>query len=210
MYEQLVAEYLAYELPEYVRRSDVLGGLPVPARRNLITTLIGVRRCGKTFHLFQLMDDLARSGVPRELMLYFPFDDDRLGELDELTASRVLDAYYALVPAAAQGCYLFFDEIQDVPNWASFARRVAEQNDVTLVLTGSSSKLLSLDIPTRLRGRSLAAEVWPLDFAEFCSFHGRDVRPAGPVFTAREGEAFSQAIRGYLEIGCFPDRKSVV
>ena len=121
MYEQLVAEYLAYELPTYVRRRDALGELPVPARRNIITTLIGVRRCGKTFRLFQLMDDLARSGVPRELMLYFPFDDDRLSEPDELTASRVLDAYYALVPAAARGCYLFFDEIQDIPNWASFA-----------------------------------------------------------------------------------------
>ena len=204
MYEQLVAEYLAYELPPYVRRRGAAGELPAPARRNIITTLIGVRRCGKTFHLFQLMDDLARSGVPRELMLYFPFDDDRLGELDELTASRVLDAYYALVPGAARGCYLFFDEIQDVPNWASFARRVAEQNDVTLVLTGSSSKLLSLDIPTKLRGRSLATEVWPLDFAEFCSFHERDARPAGPVFTAREGEALSQAFRSYLDVGGFP------
>ncbi|MGQ5425469.1 ATP-binding protein [Thermophilibacter sp. ZX-H3] len=204
MYEQLVAEYLAYELPTYVRRRDALGELPAPARRNIITTLIGVRRCGKTFRLFQLMDDLARSGVPRELMLYFPFDDDRLGELDELTASRVLDAYYALVPAAAQGCYLFFDEIQDIPNWASFARRVAEQNDVTLVLTGSSSKLLSLDIPTRLRGRSLATEVWPLDFAEFCSFHGWDALPSGQIFTTRDAAALSQAFLSYLDIGGFP------
>lgn len=204
MYEQLVAEYLAYELPPYVRRREAVGELPVPARRNLITTIIGVRRCGKTFHLFQAMDELARSGVPRELMLYFPFDDDRLGELDELTASRVLDAYYALVPRAMRGCYLFFDEIQDVPNWASFARRVAEQNDVTLVLTGSSSKLLSLDIPTRLRGRSLATEVWPLDFAEYCSFHDVAARPTGPVFLSREGEALSQAFRGYLDLGGFP------
>ena len=204
MYEQLVAEYLAYELPPYVRRREAVGELPVPARRNLITTIIGVRRCGKTFHLFQAMDELARSGVPRELMLYFPFDDDRLGELDELTASRVLDAYYALVPRAVRGCYLFFDEIQDVPNWASFARRVAEQNDVTLVLTGSSSKLLSLDIPTRLRGRSLATEVWPLDFAEYCSFHDVAARPMGPVYLSREEEALSQAFRGYLDLGGFP------
>ena len=204
MYEQLVAEYLAYELPPYVRRREAVGELPVPARRNLITTIIGVRRCGKTFHLFQAMDELARSGVPRDLMLYFPFDDDRLGELDELTASRVLNAYYALVPRAVRGCYLFFDEIQDVPNWASFARRVAEQNDVTLVLTGSSSKLLSLDIPTRLRGRSLATEVWPLDFAEYCSFHDVAARPMGPVYLSREEEALSQAFRGYLDLGGFP------
>lgn len=204
MYEQLVAEYLAFELPPFVSRKAVIESLPVPARRDLITAIIGVRRCGKTFHLFQLMDALARSGVPRELMLYFPFDDDRLGELDELTASRVLDAYYALVPQAQHGCYLFFDEVQDVPGWASFARRVAEQNDVTLVLTGSSSMLLSLDIPTKLRGRSLATEVWPLSFAEFCSFQGVRVAPCGPARTPHEETALSQAFRGYLDVGGFP------
>ena len=204
MYEQLVAEYLAYELPPYVVRRGAVGQLPTPRKRNLITTIIGVRRCGKTFYLFQLMDELMRAGVSRELMLYFPFDDDRLGELDALTASRVLDAYYAMVPQAAQGCYLFLDEVQDVPNWASFARRVAEQYDVTLVLTGSSSKLLSLDIPTKLRGRSLATEVWPLDFAEFCSFHDVAVAPFSPALTTREAEALSLAFRDYLDVGGFP------
>ena len=204
MYEQLVAEYLAYELPSYVPRRNVVGPLPTPKKRNLITAVIGVRRCGKTFTLFQLMDELTRAGVPRELMLYFPFDDDRLGELDELTASRVFDAYLAMIPRATKGCYLFLDEVQDVPGWAACARRVAEQNDVTLVLTGSSSKLLSLDIPTRLRGRSLATEVWPLDFAEYCLFHDVPSRPFGPVRTSREEAALSQALLGYLDVGGFP------
>ena len=204
MYEQLVAEYLAYDLPSYVPRRGVVGPLPAPRKRNLITSIIGVRRCGKTFTLFQLMDELTRAGVPRELMLYFPFDDDRLGELDELTASRVLNAYLAMVPQATKGCYLFFDEVQDVPNWASFARRVAEQYDATVVLTGSSSKLLSLDIPTKLRGRSLSTEVWPLSFAEYCAFHDVATSSSRSALTLREEEVCSLAFREYLDVGGFP------
>ena len=204
MYESLVAEYLRYELPPYVPRKRLSVALPAPRQRNTITSIIGVRRCGKTFHLFQLMDELEKAGVPRELMLYFPFDDDRLGEPDALTASRVLDAYYALVPAAEEGCYLFFDEIQEIPNWDSFVRRVAEQNRTTLVLTGSSSRLLSTDIPTKLRGRSIAAEVWPLDFREFCDFNGVAVRSVNGAFAPRGAAALSRAFLSYLDKGGFP------
>ena len=117
MYESLVAEYLGFQIPTFIPRKSLLKQLPKPKQRNMITTLIGVRRCGKTFHLFQTMSELLRAGIPRNRLFYFPFDDDRLGELDGLTASKVLDAYYALVPDAIEGCYLFFDEIQDMPNW---------------------------------------------------------------------------------------------
>lgn len=204
MYESLVTEYLEYELPAYVPRKPVVGSLPTPQRRNMITTLIGVRRCGKTFHLFQLMDGLVKNGLPRSLAFYFPFDDDRLGEPDAGTAASVLDAYYALVPEAENGCYLFFDEIQEMPGWDLFVRRVAEQNNVTLVLTGSSSRLLSTDIPTRLRGRSLATEVWPLDFAEFCDFHRVDTRSSRGVYSSRKAAALSRAFDSYLDVGGFP------
>lgn len=204
MYESLVTEYLSYELPPLVERASILGELPEPRQRNLITTLIGVRRCGKTFYLFQTMTELLRRGVPRERMLYFAFDDDRLGDLDGLTASRVLDAYYALVPDAADGCYLFFDEIQDVPNWAAFARRVSEQYNVTMVLTGSSSKLLASDIPTKLRGRSLSHEVWPLSFGEFCRFSDVGAGREGGACEPREAALLARVFRRYLDVGGFP------
>ena len=53
MYENLVAEYLEYELPPYITRERAIPSLPSPQRRNLITTLIGVRRCGKTTCFFR-------------------------------------------------------------------------------------------------------------------------------------------------------------
>lgn len=204
MYESLVAEYLGFQTPAFVPRTSLLKQLPKPKQRNMITTLIGVRRCGKTFRLFQVMGELLQAGVPRNRLFYFPFDDDRLGELDGLTASKVLDAYYALVPDAIKGCYLLFDEIQDVPNWEAFARRVAEQYNVTMVLTGSSSKLLSSDIPTKLRGRALAYEVWPLGFSEFCTFSSIETRCIGGAYEPRSAAALAHAFQRYLDVGGFP------
>ena len=204
MFESLVAEYLEHELPSYSPRRIKLDRLPSPQKNNLITSIIGVRRCGKTYSLFQTIDSLVRSGVSRKRIFYFPFDDDRLGDLTPETAPKVLDAYYALVPEAQNGCYLLFDEIQDVPNWAAFVRRVAEQNKVTLVITGSSSKLLSTDIPTKLRGRSLPLEIWPLSFQEYCDFNGVDAHTTTGTFTSIRSGALARAFLSYLEIGGFP------
>lgn len=204
MFESLVAEYLEYKLPPYIARNRRSPALPKPQRRNLILSIIGVRRCGKTYYQFQLMDELVKAGVPRRLVFYFPFDDDRLGYLTEATASEVLDAYFKLVPEAEKGCYLFFDEIQDLPGWEGFVRRVAEQCDVTLTITGSSSKLLSTDIPTKLRGRSLAIEMWPLDFDEFCRFNDITAGSQRKAFTARDAGMFENAMGRYLDVGGFP------
>lgn len=204
MYEELVAEYLSeLEIPGYVPRSPLFSTLPEPNKRNLIYPIIGVRRCGKTFYLFQLMDELLRSGVPANRMLYFPFDDDRLEPKDESTASRVLDAYFKLVPDAREGCYLFFDEIQEAPNWEAFVRRAAEQYNTTVVVSGSSSKLLSTDIPTKLRGRTLSHEMWPLSFPEFCLFHNVETGRGGARTTFERG-VLETALERYLAVGGFP------
>lgn len=203
MYESLVAEYLDYDLPSYVPRHALLRELPSPARRNIIHSLIGVRRCGKTFYLFQLMDELRKAGVPSQRMLYFPFDDDRLEPMASDTAARVLDAYYKLVPDAREGCYLFLDEIQEAPNWDAFVRRVAEQENATLVITGSSSKLLSTDIPTKLRGRSLACDMWPLSFAEYCDYWKVEYKGPGSQAGFEQGK-LQAALERYLDCGGFP------
>lgn len=154
--------------------------------------------------MYQLMGDLIASGVPRELVFHFTFDDDRLEPLANDTASQVLEAYFRLVPQAREGCYLLFDEIQDLPNWTKFVRRISEQHETTIVLTGSSSKLLSRDIPSHLRGRSLATEMWPLSFKEFCAFRSIDRRQYGGVHTAATSARLEAAFADYLEVGGFP------
>lgn len=205
MYESLIAEYLDYELPELIPRQDVKLDLPAPAQHNLIYSIIGVRRCGKTFFLFQLMKQLIESGVPRNRIFYFTFDDERILPFSDQTPAQLLDAYFKLVPEALDGCYLFFDEIQEAPHWANFVRRAAEQHKTTVVITGSSSKLLSRDIPTQLRGRSIAKEMWPYSFKEFCI--ARDINCASArngVYTAQTAGRLETAFGEYLDAGGFP------
>ena len=210
MYESVVAEYLEFELPERVDRDLGSLELPKPAAHNPVLSIIGVRRCGKTFALYQLIDGLRESGVPRERMLYFDFDDERL-DLDSPTcASDVLDAYYKLVPEARDGCYLFLDEIQEAACWQVFVRRVSEHSKVTMVISGSSSKLLSTDIPTELRGRSLSYRMWPLSFAEYCRFHDVNAESRAGVYTKRVSDGLESAFGDYLSIGGFPAVQDMV
>ena len=204
MYEELVSEYLEYNPPELFERERYHIDLPKPKQRNLIHTLIGVRRCGKTFCLFQLMKELIDAGVSRRRILFVPFDDDRLDLGRDDVAACVLEAYFKLVPEAHEGCYLFFDEIQEAPNWDAFVRRVAEQYPTTVVITGSSSKLLSTDIPTKLRGRSLSTEVWPFSFKEFCQVRGIDTNMAGGAVSPTRRGVLERALDDYLTIGGFP------
>lgn len=73
--------------------------------------------------------------------------------------------------------WLFFDEIQEVPNWEKFIRRISDTENCRIYLTGSSSKLLSFELATTLRGRTLVYEVFPLSFREFLTFNQIEVRP---------------------------------
>lgn len=203
-YESLIAEYLDFDIPPFVPREDVAIDLPRPARNNIVYTIIGVRRCGKTYLMYQLMDGLAKRGVPRNRLLHFTFDDERVMPFGDHTLSELLDAYYKLVPEAREGCYLFFDEIQEAPYWTNFVRRVSEQHRVTIVLTGSSSKLLSTDIPTNFRGRSLAKEMWPLSFREYCRFNGVDAAGVAGAYAAEQRGLLEQAFDRYLFVGGFP------
>ncbi|MBW3080067.1 ATP-binding protein [Bifidobacterium saguinibicoloris] len=203
-FSSLIAEYLDFEVPEYIPRDSAALDVPEPARNNVIYTIIGVRRCGKTYAMYQLMDRLLASGVPRTHLFHFSFDDERIMPFTDHTLTDLLDTYYRMVPEALSGCYLLFDEIQEAPYWANFIRRVAEQHNVTIVLTGSSSKLLSSDIPTNLRGRSLSREMWPLSFEEYCRFHGTSTTATAGEYPADTRRPLQNAFDDYLSIGGFP------
>ncbi|KAA8818219.1 ATP-binding protein [Bifidobacterium vespertilionis] len=200
----LIAEYLDFRIPEYTTRDSAALTVPEPARNNVIYTITGVRRCGKTYAMYQLMDRLIAAGVPRTKLFHFSFDDERIMPFTDHTLADLLDTYYRMVPDALEGCYLLFDEIQEAPYWTNFIRRVAEQHNVTIVLTGSSSKLLSSDIPTNLRGRSLSREMWPLSFREYCLFHDIPTTTVAGEYPANIRRPLQNACVDYLNAGGFP------
>jgi uncharacterized protein len=141
-----------------------------------IHAVIGLRRAGKTFFLYQIVNELLGSGVPKEAVLLVNFEDERLAALSAERLGVILDAYYELFPERTRGeVHVFLDEVQVVPGWERFVARLFENKRYRLTITGSSSKLLSMEIATSLRGRSVSTHIYPLSFSEFASYRGLEV-----------------------------------
>jgi hypothetical protein len=138
-----------------------------------IHAIIGLRRVGKTFFLYQIINELLENAVTKEAILFVNFEDERLAGLSAERLGVVLEAYYELFPERVRGeVHVFLDEVQVVPGWERFVARLFEEKRYRLTATGSSSKLLSKEIATSLRGRSVATHIYPLSFAEFAPYRG--------------------------------------
>ncbi|AEF84299.1 ATPase [Treponema primitia ZAS-2] len=161
--EQIIKESQARSLPAFTRRE-----LRIELKGNLAPAIIGMRRSGKTCRLFQGMDQLIRQGINRAHILYCNFDDPRLRLAGgEGLLTELLETFFRLNPQARrQGAWLFFDEIQQIPGWAQFARRISDTEKVQLFLAGTSSQAFTEDAPPEFRGRSRSFELLPFSFRE--------------------------------------------
>jgi predicted AAA+ superfamily ATPase len=122
-------------------------------------------------------------------ILFVNFEDERLSALKGEALGLVLDAYYELFPELVDSqIHVLLDEVQAVEGWERFVARIFEDKRYSVVITGSSSKLLSKEIATSLRGRSIATYLHPLSFAEFAAYRGLTKR--GP----RIGAAFQVSV----------------
>lgn len=195
----LVAEFAERALPRPTPRAVPLAGLPGKA-----DALVGMRRVGKTWRLYQHMGELLDRGVPRHRLLYVNLEDERLS-VEAADLSELTDAWYARHPdVPGQKHWLYLDEVQNVPGWERFVRRLLDQANVHVLVTGSSSRMLSAEVATSLRGRALTAEVLPFGFAEALLHQGiapPTAWPVGPAERARLAHAFAT----YFEGGGFPE-----
>ena len=174
------------------------------------TVVKGMRRTGKTFVTYERMKRLVADGIPLKRIVHINFEDERLSKLTVDDLHLIGEVHAELCPEFADGkVWYFLDELQCVDGWESYARRLVDSPNVQLCLTGSSSKLLSEEIATQMRGRSLPIEVFPLSFPEYLRFNGilSDVPKAG--FTSREKGVLRKAISDYAERGGFPDVQDV-
>jgi len=168
------------------------------------TVCIGVRRGGKSTYLFQVMDRLLSAGVPRENILYLNFFDDRLHNLKKGGLGPITEAFYSLYPEKknAEMVYCFFDEIQAVKDWEPFVDRMMRTEQCEIYLTGSSAQMLSKEIATQMRGRSLSWELFPFSFREFLDYKGID--SADPISTKKR-LIIQKAFDEYWKTGGFPE-----
>lgn len=177
-----------------------------PEVRNNATVVKGMRRAGKTYFTYLRMQELLAKGVPIERMVHVNFDDDRLSAVTAADLHWVVDLHAEMFPDVAdRKSYYFLDELQDVAGWERFARRLIDSHRVQLCLTGSSSKMLSEDIATEMRGRSAEVEIFPLSFAEFLTYNGIfSTIPTLPDAPRTRGR-LRKALSDYMERGGFPD-----
>src|SRR3989338_5529016 len=171
---------------------------------NKILVAIGMRRTGKTHFLLQKARELLKEQVPLKRILYVNFEDDRLYPLSMQKLGQLIDSFYTLYPDNHDHlCYLFLDEIQNVEDWAVTVRRFFDTKKVKIFLSGSSSKLLSTEIATSLRGRSLATEMWPFSFSEF--LFAKKENPIKKPVGKKGLDYLRMFFYDYLDQGGFPE-----
>lgn len=197
LFKYLIKEFHERKLPEIYPRA-----FEIPETRKIVS-LIGARRIGKTSYFFQVIGELEAS-VGRERILYINFEDERILPLDVKDLNSILEAYYELYPENVdRELYLFFDEVQNVPGWEIFVRRLYDRGDLKIFLTGSSSKMLSKELATSLRGRTLTFYLHPLNFREYLTFKGIEL--VRDFEYSKQRFELKKLFEEYLYEGGFPE-----
>jgi len=192
----IIKDFHLTPLPPFKPRN-----LKVPLDLDKIVTIIGPRRAGKTCYLFQIMASLEKAGIRREQLLYINFEDERLDF--DAGYDQILDACLELYPdQKTDDIYIFFDEIQELPNWEKYVRRLYDTVSRKIFLTGSNAKMLSREIATSLRGRSLSFEIMPLSFPEFLSFRSIDSKD---TYSTKNRAKIQSSFDEYLIWGGYPE-----
>lgn len=194
--KQLIKNFQDRHQPALVAREEVL---PLHSRKVVVAK--GVRRSGKSSAMLLAVDALLAKGTPIERVLYLNFDDERLPFTAE-SFDLILQAYRELYPnQPMQQVYVFLDEVQQCAGWEQFVRRLYDQETQNVFVTGSNARLLSSEIATSLRGRTLQFEYFPLSFGEYCSFKKVD-RKYG---NSRQNAQLEAAFKNYYQQGGFPE-----
>jgi uncharacterized protein len=179
--EKIVAEWSYWDRPPSPSiRRERLDSIP-PLQPDIVTVIQGVRRCGKSTLLAQLMHHF---GLDPARCFFVNFEDPRLSDA---LRSELLDDLLTLAAARCGDAgprYFFFDEIQNVAEWPRwFHRKAARAKLDHFVVTGSNASLLSGKVASALTGRHITVELFPFSFSEY-----RQVRPAGSIESfLREG-----------------------
>jgi len=189
------------KLPEIIPREINLEGyLQMEPRK--IVAITGFRRVGKTYVLFQLIKRLLEEGMGREQIIYINFDDERIPRRREFL-TELLPAIKRSVGERFE--FLFLDEIQNMPEWSRWLRRIYDTGEARIFITGSSSKVSSRELPTELRGRALEVKVFPLSFKEFLRFKGEEVDFESVQYSEGQMARLQRHLDEYLYYGGMPE-----
>ncbi len=182
----------------------------LPVVPGKVHAVIGMRRAGKTTFLRQLLDE-RRAAVPPERAIYLSFDDDRLAGVDVEQMGFLLEEYYRRHPSlrGREIVQWLFDEIQLVPGWERFVRRVLDSERVEIAVSGSSARMLSREVHTSLRGRGMATVIRPFSFREFLRHRGEEPAKEPRRWKPAERSLMEKRFREFLVEGGFPEAQGL-
>ncbi len=160
-----------------------------------ITVLTGIRRCGKTHILYEKAKQLEP-----ERILFLDFEDERLIALNTLSGyDIIIDSYKTLFPNLEP--VLFFDEIQNLNNWHLYLKRLHVKG-YKIYVTGSNAHLISREIATFLKGRSLETTIYPFSFQEFLKLKKAELGPKDQIVNQPK---IVNLFGEYMQFGGFPE-----
>ena len=133
--------------------------------QDLIKVIIGIRRCGKSVLMKQIIDELKTKGIDEEHIIYINFEDY---DYDIYTDSHKFHDFVKAKIKDNKKYYLFFDEIQNVDKWEKVINSFKATLNVSIFLTGSNSDILSGELATHISGRYVSFKISPFSFKEVC------------------------------------------
>lgn len=168
-----------------------------------IVVLKGVRRCGKSTLMAQVIRELLAQGVQPTAILRVNLEEPLFSsEYSIELLEQIYRTYRERVQPEGK-CWLFMDEVQNVTGWESWVRGRSETEDIKIFVTGSSSQMLSREIGTKLTGRNVSFEVYPLSFQEFLRFNNLEIGTE-LEYTPRKATV-RKLFSDYLKYGGFPE-----
>lgn len=157
-------------IKEYIRRPTYLEKIRPFIGKGVIKVIIGQRRVGKSYFLFQLMDEIRRKDKKAEIV----YINKELSEFEEIKTGKDLLDYIAKKKSGSKSLHVFIDEIQEIVGFEKALRHLSADGKDDIYCTGSNAFLLSSELATRLAGRYVEMQMHSLSFLEFLEFHRLD------------------------------------
>ena len=185
---------------EIIRNAEIVPRNDYSFEPHANYVLTGLRRSGKSTLLYHKVQQLVENGVRWEQIIYVNFEDERLAGFTTADFNDIVAVQSEMSDLPG---YFFFDEIQNIPFWEKFARRMADAKE-RVCITGSNAKMLSREIETTLGGRYLTKQVRPYSFPEYLT--ARNIAHAEKDrITTKPHAKIVSALNDYLREGGLPE-----
>jgi len=195
---EIIKDWHERETPSFIQRELKINS-ETKLQRSI--SLIGPRRVGKTYELLILSKTISDK-YGREKTLYINFEKPIFSGLNAKDMSLLIEVYFSIYPKNKKNeLWIFLDEIQNIKDWELFVRSCLDDG-IHVFLSGSSSKLLSKEIATTMRGRNLSYEIYPFSFKEYLSVKGVVIQE---YFSSSQRAEFENHFADYFQWGGYPE-----